>query len=209
MIDGRERHQGKGGHRHADDDGLQERTVGRGAEILEHQRRVIEHRVDADELLEHRQQDPDEEDLAAVAHERPRLLDQRGADTGKRLMGFVLMRQPKKQFDRVVVAVAHDEPARAVRRAEEQQKEQERRQGFGRQHPAPAGDQYPMVVALERDGPVDEIDDGDAGYDGDLLEHHEPAAHMGRGDFGDIERRQHGSDAHTDAADDAIDDERR
>jgi hypothetical protein len=52
----------------ADDDGLQQGRIGGCAQILEHQRRVVEHRVDADELLEHREHDAGHDDQLPKAN---------------------------------------------------------------------------------------------------------------------------------------------
>ena len=64
VIDGEDGDHGEGEVDRADNDGLQQRGIGGHAHALEDVGRVVEHHVDADELLEDRQRDADEDDEA-------------------------------------------------------------------------------------------------------------------------------------------------
>src|SRR6185437_577688 len=66
----------------AHDDRLQHGTVGRSAEVAEHQRGVVEHGVDADELLEYRQEDAYDDHGGAEGEQRQRGRFQSTLDLG-------------------------------------------------------------------------------------------------------------------------------
>jgi hypothetical protein len=65
LIHGQNGNHGEDQVDRADNDGLEQRGIGVNAHVLENFRRIIEHDVDADELLEDRQHDADENEQRA------------------------------------------------------------------------------------------------------------------------------------------------
>ena len=115
--------------------------------------------------------------------------------------------QPGQHRQSLVAATLHHVPTRRVRNQEQQRPEQYRRYRFRYQHEAPARGLDPDVITLRCDSPVDEIHQQHAEHDRQLIEGHQPAANLTGRDFGNVEWRQHRSDADTDAAQDSVENE--
>ena len=99
--------------------------------------------------------------------------------------------QPQQGGPGLIATSVPGEPARGFR-------EEEHPHG---KHDAqdPAQPQHPSPGAVGRQGVADQIRAENPERDGQLVERHQRAALLGRGDFGQVERRQHGGPADTDA----------
>ena len=208
-VDRDGRDQGEECHRHADEPGgLGIGLALRGAHVLEHVRREIEHRVDADDLLEDRQHDADDQHQPAIAEQRTGVLDERRLDLLERRVGIAAA-EPLEKRERFRIAVLEHEKARCFRHQQHEEDEQGRRDRGRGEHVAPAVIHEEIVVAKRLHEVVHEIDEVDADDDGDLLQGDEQPARRRRRDLGDVHRRQHRGHADRGAAHQAVEDEER
>jgi hypothetical protein len=99
------------------------------------------------------------------------------------------------------VAILLDQPARAFGNPQKQEKKGHRGQRPHPEHPAP------IRGSGSGERPVDEVGDEDAADDGHLIDGDERPPHPGRGNLGDVERRQDGGRAYPQTADEAEDNE--
>ena len=110
----------------------------------------------------------------------------------------------------VVVAARHEE-ARGLGQAEGEEPVDEGGHGLGQEHPAPGRHAEPeglgRAVGEVREHGVGQQGDEDADDNGQLLEGAQAPAHARRGDLGDVGRGDDGGRPHSQAADDAPDDE--
>jgi hypothetical protein len=153
--------------------------------------------VDAGHLLEHREADTDnqrqpcrrmaEPALGQGLHVAPEVgpqLPNLGFDVG------VVAAQPTQRGPGLVGVSVAGEPAGCLR--QEQHPDGEDHAG----HPAQA--QHPSPRAASGEAIADQVGDQDAQGDGKLVERHQRAPLPRRGDFGKVERCQHGGAADAD-----------
>ena len=97
--------------------------------FVEHQRGVVQHRVDADELLEDRQHDADDEHEAAEGEQLAGGLVERGVDFREHDLALRPRSASLVSTSRAFSLLAlHHEPARRLGHEEQQQQEQCRRE---------------------------------------------------------------------------------
>ena len=200
------RHQGHGDVDDPDPDRRQNRS-GRGVDAgeFDDRRRVVDDRVDAGDLLQDRQADPDQErrfddrlqqlapgtglvvdallDFLDLALDQVRVVD---AD--------LRQRRPR----RVVVAV-HHQPARALRHPPHAEGERQRRHAAEAEHPAPA------FAGVEAE--PDQVGDEDPDRHRQLEEADQAAAALGRRHLGDVDGGSGGGEPDRDADHDPGDDQ--
>jgi hypothetical protein len=160
---------------------------------------IVEDDVDADELLEGGQDQtgPDDRAEAELASDVPEAgamaFGEAGADLGDLAVGGLGAEQLGKDGAGRIVPALHDQITRALRDQEQGQQEDRSRRGLGQIHPAPRGrarDLAQAAAGVLGQEIVDQEGSGQAADDHHLLHRAHPAADLGRGDFGDIERRQ-------------------
>ena len=178
---------------------------------------VVEDHVDADELLEHRQQRCRSRRSAAA---RTRALAGRCSDGASRAAAVSWISRDLRVDARRARArgcrtsVASRDPAlgdQVARRLRDRQRQHAVDDGRGRPWPGtstarpPARARASLLAppAAVREEVVDEQRDEDAGDDRELLQRAQPAADARRRDLGDVGRRDHRGDADAEAADDA------
>lgn len=198
----------------AHDHRLEHRRVARGSHVGEDARRVVEHHVDADGLLEEREQDAYHDDLAAVGEEAFAPLVDRRLDVGQnraRLRGAV---DALQNGEGLLVAALECQEARCLGDEQDEQQEGAGREGLREEHAPPADgdhrllDGFGRIAQIVADEVVDEVDDQHAEDDGELVARDERAADARRRDFGDVHRAQGRGQADAHAADDAVEVER-
>ena len=214
LVNGEDRHDGEDDVDDAHDDGLKHRGVARSAHVLEDARGVVEHDVDADGLLEERQQDADQDHGRAVGEELFALFVHRGLDVVEDRACLGRAVDAFEHGESLGVAAPQGEEPRGFGHEHDQQEEGARRESLGEEHPPPADldhgglDGFARVAEVVADQVVDEIDDQHAEDDGELIARDERAADLRRGDLGDVHRADGRGQSDADSADDAVDVER-
>ncbi len=136
------------------------------------------------------------------------MLAERGADFREFAFAFFRRHQLRQHLARAAFIALQHKEARRLRHKQQQQQKQRRGNGAGEEHIAPANGVQPRIAAARlRDSIVDEVNHQHAEDDGELVPRHQVSSHFGRRNLRDIHGRQHGCQAHADAAEDAVDDE--
>ena len=179
--------------------------------FVEHLRAVVEHRVDADQLLEQRTAGCRRRAPGRRRRTACRLVSFSEASISARTIlassSLASLVRTSRAFS--FLALEH-EAARRFRNEEQQQHEQAGRNRAAGQHPAPAVVVHPVrvtVAAKLLDEVVHEVRHRDAADDRDLLVGDQRAALGGRRDLGDVHGREHRGEADAHAAEEAMADE--
>ena len=209
---------GEGGHRsdqvhEADDDGS---DVGEGiaqdcgaARELHDLGRVVEDRVDARELVEHRDAESHEDDLAVAAREEGNLaaggvLGDLCLDFADLLVAFGLRGgETLGNLHGKFFAAVREQPARRLGDGGQEDQEEDRRNGHDAEHPPPGS----LLVRDLADNSVRRVGQEDTEDDIELDEADQASAHTCGRDLGGVNGRHNGGQAHADAAEEAEDHE--
>ena len=190
---------------HADvDDPDRDRGQDRGrrgldAGELDDRRRVVDHRVDARDLLQDREPDPDHESGLDQRLAQVTPATRLGADLALDLDDLLLDRlgvagaDPRQHRPRLEVAPRHHQPARALRHPQHPDPERECGDGAEAQHPPP------RLAVVE--GEPDHVGDDDADRDRQLEEGDQAPADVGRRNLGDVDGRRRRGEPDRDAED--------
>ena len=198
------------GHRHqrhdqvgqADDDRLQQRAGFGSAGHPEDVRRVVDHGVDAVQLVEGRDHKGEQQRLEVLALKQPLLAAaclgvQRVHDL-RRLASWIFVAKAGEYPFGLFAPSAFRQPARAFGNPEHGQQKRRRRQCHDAEHPTPRR----RIVRPQDPGHqiVGEIGRENADHDVQLTDRHQHATPFGRRDFGDVHRRNHRCPADRDPA---------
>ena len=219
LVDQADRHEtGRDRHQTRHDIDLERLVFGK-ARQLPPGRAVIEDHVDADQLLEHRQQQPRPHDRTDAAAGRVPDVGQAGTmilvEARGNLAQLLLRRrrteQPGQHDTGFVQSPLLHQKARAFGNEGQRDQEYGGRQRLHPVHPAPRLISAPPHRGRRTGGAgqiiVHDERGGQAGNDHDLLDGGHPPANIGGRHFGDIDRGQHRSRAYRHAAHEAGDDE--
>ena len=185
---------------------LQHRGIGAEAHAAENLGGVVEHHVDAHELLQDRQPDADQDDGDAKGKERAPALTGI-ADLGTfagRILGAV---QILENVMACFTLAAKDEPARALGNRFQQPEKQQRGRRLDCEHDSPAGGEVPCLVTLDGNAVIAEVGGKYPGDDGELVVRNQPAADRSGRDLGDVHRGADRGQTHADAADYPVENE--
>ena len=192
---------------HAHDD--REEHVVRHAHRLEDARGEIEHRVDADGLLEHAEHAADEDDQPAVGEQLLGLLHGGRLDVREDFASLGFAVDVGQHREGLLVLPVEGEETRRLRDEEDEQGEQAGRDALGHEHHTPAHGIGPfhhrgIVRVRADDQEVHEVHDQLAEDDRELVPGHERAPLVRGRHLGDVHRAQGRCEAHAHAAEHAV-----